>query len=200
MTGSKPSTGPTLVGRALGSLAYTYERLDLSEDELLDALTADEETWASTLRTAAASSPAHRTAPSRCGTLPASGPLRSHRAQRLGEVTAVTYSPDGTRMASGSDDTTLKVWDAASGAELATLSGHTDRVVAVAYSPDGARSVSGSFDQTSKLWDTQTMECVGMLSYSGWVSGCDFSPLGTRVFCGDDGGGCIHPGADGVCC
>jgi hypothetical protein len=46
MTGSKPSTGPMLVGRALGFLAYTYERLGLSEDELLDALTADEETWA----------------------------------------------------------------------------------------------------------------------------------------------------------
>jgi WD40 repeat protein len=104
-------------------------------------------------------------------------------------VTAVAYSPDGTHMASGSDDATLKVWDAASGAELATLSGHTDRVVAVAYSPDGTRIVSGSFDQTSKLWDTQTMECVGMLSYSGWVSGCDFSPLGTHVCCGGDGGG-----------
>ncbi len=43
----------------------------------------------------------------------------------IGGVNAVAYSPDGKRMVSGSLDNTLKVWDAASGAELMTLSGHT---------------------------------------------------------------------------
>ena len=45
--------GPELVGHALGFLACTYERLGLSEDELLDALTADEQTWAEFLAGAA---------------------------------------------------------------------------------------------------------------------------------------------------
>jgi WD40 repeat protein len=49
-------------------------------------------------------------------------------------VRAVTYSPDGSRIASGSDDWTVRVWDAASGAELAAFLGHSDGVRAVAYS------------------------------------------------------------------
>jgi WD40 repeat protein len=78
-------------------------------------------------------------------------------------VNSVAYSPDGTRIVSGSNDETLKIWDAASGAELLTLSGHTSYVNAVAYSPDGARIVSGSADNTPKVWDAQKMECVAML-------------------------------------
>jgi WD40 repeat protein len=50
-------------------------------------------------------------------------------------VEAVAYSPDGSRIVSGSKDKTLKIWDASSGKELATLSGHTDSVMAAAYSP-----------------------------------------------------------------
>jgi WD40 repeat protein len=71
-------------------------------------------------------------------------------------VRAVTYSPDGSRIASGSDDWTVRVWDAASGAELAAFLGHSDGVRAVAYSPDGTRIVSGSNDKTLKIWDAAT--------------------------------------------
>ena len=61
-----------------------------------------------------------------------------------GCVNSVSYSPDGRRIASGSADKTVRVWDAESGAELAVLRGHESRVTSVSYSPDGRRIASGS--------------------------------------------------------
>jgi WD40 repeat protein len=46
-----------------------------------------------------------------------------------------------------------RVWDAASGAPLATLTGHKGAVYSVEFSPDGAHLVSGSRDGTLRLWD-----------------------------------------------
>ena len=51
------------------------------------------------------------------------------------EVSSVAFSPDGKRLASASEDRTVKVWDAATGQETLTLKGHTDRVTSVAFSP-----------------------------------------------------------------
>jgi len=51
-----------------------------------------------------------------------------------------------------SDDNTAKVWDAASGRALSTLSGHTGYVFSAAYSPDGRTIVTASDDNTAKVW------------------------------------------------
>ena len=57
-------------------------------------------------------------------------------------IIAQPLSPDGRRLASASNDQTVKLWDASTGQELLTLKGHTDRVDSVAFSPDGRRLAS----------------------------------------------------------
>ncbi|HEY7355013.1 MAG TPA: TIR domain-containing protein, partial [Ktedonobacterales bacterium] len=78
-------------------------------------------------------------------------------------VYAVAWSPDGSRLASASGDTTLRLWDAASGKELATLIGHTTGVMAVAWSPDGTRLASASGDKTMRLWDAASGQPLAVL-------------------------------------
>ena len=68
-------------------------------------------------------------------------------------MSSVAFSPDGNRIVSGSDDKTVRLWDAATGQPVGDpLTGHTDTVYSVAFSPDGTRIVSGSDDKTVRLW------------------------------------------------
>ncbi|KAK5662998.1 hypothetical protein OQA88_6412 [Cercophora sp. LCS_1] len=75
-------------------------------------------------------------------------------------VKSVAFSPDGQQLASGSGDTTVKLWDPASGECVQTLKGHSGSVNSVAFSPDGQQLASGSYDTTVKLWDPASGECV----------------------------------------
>jgi hypothetical protein len=83
----------------------------------------------------------------------AAGPL-AMGSGHTSYVRSVAYSPDGSRIVSGSDDNTVRVWDASNLAAgpLATGSGHTGSVRSVAYSPDSSRIVSGSYDNTVRVW------------------------------------------------
>ncbi len=70
------------------------------------------------------------------------------------------FSPDGTRLASGSIDRTACVWDAATGTLLATCRGHTSTVQCATFSPDGTRLLSASADGTVLQWDARTGKLV----------------------------------------
>ena len=72
----------------------------------------------------------------------------------VGGVFMVAFSPDGTRLAAGCRDNTVRLFDVASRQQVAELRGHTDYVHAVAWSPDGTRLVSGSGDFTVRIWDS----------------------------------------------
>jgi WD40 repeat protein len=72
-----------------------------------------------------------------------------------GWVHSVATSPDGTWMASGSKDKTVKIWDLKTGACRTTLEGHTDEIRCVAITPDGKRILSGANDGTIRIWDVQ---------------------------------------------
>jgi WD40 repeat protein len=66
----------------------------------------------------------------------------------------VAFNSDGTQIISGSDDKTVRLWDAQTGQPIgAPLKGHEGDVNSVAFSPDGKRIVSGSADGTLRLWD-----------------------------------------------
>jgi WD40 repeat protein len=76
-------------------------------------------------------------------------------------------------------DKTVKVWDAATGKETLSLTGHTSWVSSVAFSPDGKRIVSGSQDGTVKVRDAATgKETLSLKGHIHWVYGVAFSPDG----------------------
>ncbi len=65
----------------------------------------------------------------------------------------VAWSPDGTRLASCSKDTTVQIWDATAGSRIFTYRGHSSDVFTAAWSPDGGRIASCSQDKTAQVWD-----------------------------------------------
>ncbi|KAH6976720.1 hypothetical protein EDB80DRAFT_899880 [Ilyonectria destructans] len=71
-------------------------------------------------------------------------------------VNAVAFSPDGSRIALGSNNGTVLVWGAKSGSEVRKLEGHSDWVNAVTFSPDGSYIASGSDDKTVRVWDVKS--------------------------------------------
>ena len=71
-------------------------------------------------------------------------------------ITSTVFSPDCSRIVSGSRDKSVKVWDVVSRQEVFTLSGHDGAVNSVAFTPDGKWIVSGSSDNSLKLWDATT--------------------------------------------
>ncbi len=75
-------------------------------------------------------------------------------------ISALLFSPDGKFIVSGSEDSTLKLWDANSGAELRALRGHTNIVTAVALSSDGSQIASASLDHTLRVWSAATGQCL----------------------------------------
>ncbi|KIK36383.1 hypothetical protein CY34DRAFT_811336, partial [Suillus luteus UH-Slu-Lm8-n1] len=102
-------------------------------------------------------------------------------------VRSVAFSPDGTRIATGSYDRTVRLWDAATGQPVGEpLLGHTSVVTSVSFSPDGTRIVSGSFDETVRLWDVATRQPIGepLLGHTESVNSVAFSRSGSRIVTG----------------
>jgi hypothetical protein len=97
------------------------------------------------------------------------------------------YSPDGTRIITASEDKSARIWEARTGAELAVLSGHGDRVLSAAYSPDGMRIVTASADKTARIWDARTGAQLAVLSgHDDVLEFAAYSRDGTRIVTASD--------------
>jgi uncharacterized protein YjiK len=102
-------------------------------------------------------------------------------------VNSVAYSPDGQTLASGSVDSTIKLWNVKTGNLLQTLEGHSYSVNSVAYSPDGQTLASGSVDSTIKLWNVKTGNLLQTLEgHSSWVNSVTYSPDGQTLASGSE--------------
>jgi len=87
-------------------------------------------------------------------------------------VTSVDFSPSGEYLVSGGDDNNIKLWNVATGVEIATLKGHTNSVRSVRFSPDGNFIISGSEDYSIRIWDVKRQVEVIKFYYFGkadWV-------------------------------
>ena len=91
-------------------------------------------------------------------------------------VYSVSFSPDGTLLASGSSDYTVKLWEVATQERITTLAGHKSPVISVSFSPDGTLLASGSSDYTVILWEVATRERIATLQgHTDGVSSVSFS-------------------------
>ena len=110
---------------------------------------------------------------------------RNSLEQHQSYVSSISFSPDGKTLVSGSGDKTVKLWDAATGKEIKTLTGHQDAVLSVSFSRDGKTLVSGSGDKTVKLWDAATgKEIKTLTGHQDAVSNVSFSPDGKTLVSG----------------
>ena len=94
-------------------------------------------------------------------------------------VASVACSLGGHRLASGSWDHTVRVWDMVNGEAILTFTGHKAPVTCIAFSPDGKSLASASDDKTVKLWDATTgQEILTFTGHNTFVTSVAFSPDG----------------------
>ncbi|KAG2028735.1 WD40-repeat-containing domain protein [Suillus americanus] len=115
---------------------------------------------------------------------PVGEPLRGHTHL----VSSASFSPDGTRIVTGSRDKNVRLWDVVTGKTVGEpLRGHTDSVNSVSFSPDGTRIVTGSSDNTIRLWDTVMRQPPPQRTES------DHSAFSTPFFLDRDSGWIVGP-------
>src|SRR2546425_19134 len=119
-------------------------------------------------------------------TMPASAEVRT-LIGHSGVVTAVRFSSDRRSLASGSADTTVRLWDVATGTGIRRLGGHAGTVFSVAFAPDGKTLASGSEDHTVKLWDVVTGKQIRTLKgHTNTVTSVAFAPDGKTLASGSE--------------
>ncbi|NEQ19179.1 MAG: hypothetical protein F6K28_04675 [Microcoleus sp. SIO2G3] len=112
-----------------------------------------------------------------------------NRWQHTNGVNSVAFSPNGEKIVTGSNDQTVRLWDASTGKPIGQpLIGHTNGVNSVAFSPDGEKIVSSSDDKTVRLWDASTGKPIGqpLIGHTDRVLSVAFSPDGEKIVTGSN--------------
>ena len=104
-------------------------------------------------------------------------------------LTALSISPDGRFLATGSEGKRVRLLDLRSGQVLLDIEGHRHVVTALAFSPDGARLVSASVDSTIKLWAVPSgHELITLTGHQANINALVFTPDGNKLISGSADG------------
>ena len=95
-------------------------------------------------------------------------------------INSASFSPDGTKVATASDDNTAIIWDVETGQVLRNLR-HSDKVNSASFSPDGTKIVTAAYDSTAIIWDAETGQVLRNLRHSAWINSASFNPDGSKV-------------------
>lgn len=107
-------------------------------------------------------------------------------------ITSAAFSQDGTMVATGEEDGTIRLWDPETGASTAVLEGHPDIVNSVSFSHDGSILAAASGDGSVGLWDPATGDQVGALQgHEAHVLSVAFSPVSNMLASGGWNGSLI---------
>ncbi|MBD2775277.1 eIF2A-related protein [Iningainema tapete] len=102
-------------------------------------------------------------------------------AGHTASVNSTSFSPDGLTLASGSNDSSIKLWSLES-KEMKTLIGHTAAVYGIGYSPDGKTLASGSGDNTIKVWNLEKRQQIKTLKgHENTINYVSYSPEGKML-------------------
>ena len=113
----------------------------------------------------------------------------SRLAGHIDSIVGVAFSPDGTKILTGSVDGTARLWKTISGRKRATLRSHEGSVNSLSFPPDGSKILTGSHDGTARLWETASGQELAVLrGHGNSVNNLAFSPDGQfAITCYDQG-------------
>lgn len=115
-----------------------------------------------------------------------SGKKASTLVGHTGCIRSLSFSPDSARLVTGSDDESIKVWDATTGSLICGHSEHNNWILTSIFSPDGSLIVSGSGNGVMIIFEIATSRILQLLSHPDSVLQATFTADNTRAVSLDD--------------